>query len=401
MDDDATVSAADIARLARVGRAAVSNWRRRYPDFPQPVGGSASSPLFALDAVTDWFRARGKKFELTAAERAWQRLRALGDDLELGVRVAAAGTFLAFEHGLTDTFDAALEDAELLTLLSELARETGPAEAFELLCHRFFEAHSRRLSTTPEPIAELMVRLTGHAGTVLDPACGVGSLVLAGGADQVLAQDSDPATGERAPSTLLLAESGPDLSTVDELWQEFTRAPESGTRIIDLLDDDIDLTPALHRAGPPDPALEFLALQEKFASMAVVPPRLSEDDAEPAYTTIGELAKAGVVEVRHAPAKTTPGEETLLTVDDLAAGRPPSGRAGADRAHVVAAEGDVIASVTGIARVHNGPEVRLGPALSLYRADPGRLDPEFLAGCLRAAELPATSGSTRIDARRV
>src|SRR5437764_1680704 len=416
MDDDATVSAADIARLARVGRAAVSNWRRRYPDFPQPVGGTASSPLFALDAVTDWFRARGKKFELTAAERAWQRLRALGDDLELGVRVAAAGTFLAFEHGLTDTFDAALEDAELLTLLSELARETGPAEAFELLCHRFFEAHSRRLSTTPEPIAELMVRLTGHAGTVLDPACGVGSLVLAGGADQVLAQDSDPATariaalrlalrgipaevhavdalredafagrtadvvlcdppfnerawghdelvgddrweyglpprgepelawvqhclahtasggmiailmpgaaagrrsgkrirgnllragvlravvtlapagpdlwllrrpapGERAPSTLLLAESGPDLSTVDELWQEFTRAPESGTRIIDLLDDDIDLTPALHRAGPPDPALEFLALQEKFASMAVVPPRLSEDDAEPA-----------------------------------------------------------------------------------------------------------------------
>ena len=188
---------------------------------------------------------------------------------------------------------------------------------------------------------------------------------------------------------------------MDELWQEFTRAPESGTRIIDLLDDDIDLTPALHRAGPPDPALEFLALQEKFASMAVVPPRLSEDDAEPAYTTIGELAKAGVVEVRHAPAKTTPGEETLLTVDDLAAGRPPSGRAGADRAHVVAAEGDVIASVTGIARVHNGPEVRLGPALSLYRADPGRLDPEFLAGCLRAAELPATSGSTRIDARRV
>src|SRR5205814_5729215 len=125
-----------------------------------------------------------------------------------------------------------------------------------------------------------------------------------------------PAPGERAPSTLLLGESGPDLSTVDELWQEFTKTPESGTRIIDLLDDDIDLTPALHRAGPPDPAQEFLALQEKFASMALVPPRLSEDEAEPAYTTIGELAKAGVVEVRHAPAKTTPGEETLLTVDD-------------------------------------------------------------------------------------
>jgi hypothetical protein len=48
MDDDATVSAADIARLAGVGRAAVSNWRRRYPDFPPPVGGPASSPRVGL-----------------------------------------------------------------------------------------------------------------------------------------------------------------------------------------------------------------------------------------------------------------------------------------------------------------------------------------------------------------
>ena len=95
MDDDATVSAADIARLAGVGRAAVSNWRRRYPDFPQPVGGTASSPLFGLSAVAGWFRARGKKFELSAGERAWQRLRALGDDLDLPGRVSRAGAAIA------------------------------------------------------------------------------------------------------------------------------------------------------------------------------------------------------------------------------------------------------------------------------------------------------------------
>ena len=141
-------------------------------------------------------------------------------EVGFGVRVAAAGTFLAFEHGLTDTFDAALEDAELLTLLSELARETGPAEAFELLCHRFFEAHSRRLSTTPEPIAELMVRLTGHAGTVLDPACGVGSLVLAGGADQVLAQDSDPATARIAALRLALRGIPAEVHAVDALRED-------------------------------------------------------------------------------------------------------------------------------------------------------------------------------------
>src|SRR5690554_909616 len=51
---DQQVTAADIARLAGVTRAAVSNWRRRHDDFPSPVGGTSSSPLFALDQVREW-----------------------------------------------------------------------------------------------------------------------------------------------------------------------------------------------------------------------------------------------------------------------------------------------------------------------------------------------------------
>jgi len=508
MDEDATVSAADIARLAGVGRAAVSNWRRRYPDFPQPVGGTASSPLFALTAVADWFRARGKKFELTAAERAWQRLRALGDDLDLPARVRRAGVFFAFQAGVFDTFDAELEDPELLTLLSELTVEAGPVEAFEVICRRYFEAHSRRLSATPEPIAELMVRLAGPAATILDPACGFGALALASGAKAVLAQDSDPMTasiaalrlalrgmeakvhavdalredgftgqladavlcdppfnerawghdelvgderweyglpprgepelawvqhclahvvpggavailmpgaaagrrsgkrirgnllragavravltlaaagpdlwllrrpvpGQRPPSTVLIAEAGDDLSTVDDLWREFVAAPETGVRIIDLLDDDIDLTPARRRARDEDLGHAFVAAQERF----LVPELPSLDAAadEPVLTTLGELVKAGMLEVFHAPVRV-------------------------EGDHPVARAGDVVASVTGVARVHSGPLERVGHGLSVYRVDPARLDPEFLAGCLRAADLPAVTSSTRIDVRRV
>ena len=37
----------------------------------------------------------------------------------------------------------------------------------------------------------------------------------------------------------------------------------------------------------------------------------------------------------------------------------------------------------------------------MYRVDADRLDADFLAGCLRAADLPAASASTRIDGRRV
>jgi hypothetical protein len=68
------VTAAGIARLAGVGRAAVSNWRRRHPDFPKPVGGTEASPAFALADVERWLRAQGKLAEVPLRERVWQQL---------------------------------------------------------------------------------------------------------------------------------------------------------------------------------------------------------------------------------------------------------------------------------------------------------------------------------------
>ncbi|MFD4127785.1 N-6 DNA methylase [Streptomyces globisporus] len=73
MPENATeVTAAGIARLAGVGRAAVSNWRRRYADFPQPVGGTGASPSFALSEVEQWLREQGKLAEVPLRERVWQ-----------------------------------------------------------------------------------------------------------------------------------------------------------------------------------------------------------------------------------------------------------------------------------------------------------------------------------------
>ena len=85
---DETVNAGDIARLADVGRAAVSNWRRRFEDFPSPVGGTASSPLYLLRDVEAWLRRNGKPFRVSPAERLWTQLRAV-DDLKLGEALAA------------------------------------------------------------------------------------------------------------------------------------------------------------------------------------------------------------------------------------------------------------------------------------------------------------------------
>ena len=60
MTENSEVTAADIARIAGVGRAAVSNWRRRHADFPQPVGGPANSPTFALAEIEAWLNANGR-----------------------------------------------------------------------------------------------------------------------------------------------------------------------------------------------------------------------------------------------------------------------------------------------------------------------------------------------------
>lgn len=69
----AEVTAAEVARLAGVGRAAVSNWRRRHADFPKPVGGTETSPSFSLDEVEHWLRAQGKLAEIRCANGSGSR----------------------------------------------------------------------------------------------------------------------------------------------------------------------------------------------------------------------------------------------------------------------------------------------------------------------------------------
>jgi len=63
MTDD-HVTAAEIALMAGVGRAAVSNWRRRHEDtFPKPTGGTPTSPTFSRAEVQAWLAANGRALD--------------------------------------------------------------------------------------------------------------------------------------------------------------------------------------------------------------------------------------------------------------------------------------------------------------------------------------------------
>ncbi|GAA3114342.1 N-6 DNA methylase [Planomonospora alba] len=191
----ATVTAGDIARLAGVGRAAVSNWRRRFSDFPGPVGGTASSPLFSLTEVESWLRAQGKLQTLPEDELLWQKVRNSADDLRLLSLVSRLAAAVAHRR-LTELLQAddsevadALpdlvadrRDVPLIRATAALAESRGPAETVEFLYTRYTEAHSRRVQVIPPEVARLMAALVGpRSGEVFDPSCGHGGLLIAAG----------------------------------------------------------------------------------------------------------------------------------------------------------------------------------------------------------------------------
>ncbi|TMR17991.1 SAM-dependent methyltransferase [Nonomuraea zeae] len=452
-------------------------------------------------------------------------------------------------------------DPELAALVIELAEQHDPLTAYEFLCERYLEAHSRQLSVTRDDVAELMVRLVSAGGaTVLDPACGVGTLLLApagpatrtgpqtgaqppahagaqparqaarmlgqdlsetsaaitasrlrlrGLTAEVVAGDSmrndgfpgekadavvcdppfnerawgyeeltgdprweyglpprgepelawvqhclthvkprglvailmppaaasrkagrriranllragalravvalpgsdlwllrRPSPGERPPSDVLIIDATADLPSVEPAWQAYLEDRSDQTvRIIDLLADEVDMTPARHQRRD-DVGRAFAEARDRFLAAAAVPPDLKvlEQPLDQPATTLGDLIKEGLVATSQAPPKMAAdaGDVPVLTSDDVLNGTPPSGFTTVQQGLVAIRPGDVVASYSSVRVMADGGAV-LGPHLTLYRVDARRLDPDFLAGFLRAAGGRVTTGSSRFDVRR-
>ncbi|MFB7340844.1 N-6 DNA methylase [Streptomyces hydrogenans] len=175
---DVVVTAAEIARLAGVTRAAVSNWRRRHEDFPVAVAGGASSPLFSLAEVRGWLEGRQKGREASAEVRLWERLRAeFGDDM-LGGLTAVAGILV---DGVPKP-DGSEDAGSLRALVAELGAEVSPGTLLAELTARLVESPGRAGSdgvTSARLIQAIRYAAGPSEGTVLDPACGIGSLLFA------------------------------------------------------------------------------------------------------------------------------------------------------------------------------------------------------------------------------
>jgi hypothetical protein len=182
------ITAAAIARLAGVGRAAVSNWRRRYPEFPKPTGGSPNSPTFDRAEVLTWLHATGKADQLATAGRTdggTIRVSTSGP----GILEASFETMLAEAwKGLPERSVADLLPGDLLAraMVALLPRSTA-LEAADLT--------DQEESDEPERTEERRAMLAGDGHyrggqgdgvelpVVVDPACG-GALALMAAADR-------------------------------------------------------------------------------------------------------------------------------------------------------------------------------------------------------------------------
>jgi SAM-dependent methyltransferase len=193
MPDGALMTAADIARLAGVTRATVSNWRRRHPDFPEPVGGTESSPAYDRVQVEAWLAARGSLPELPPLERLWRRIVQRTGTPDLDAVAWAIAT--ACEAPTPSVGNVVPKEGELLQDLAEAIAKYGARDTVRFLIDKYIEETGRAILATPSPVATLMAHLGDTGGkSVLDPACGTGELLSAAaaqGAVRVLGQDID------------------------------------------------------------------------------------------------------------------------------------------------------------------------------------------------------------------
>lgn len=360
MAETSRVTAADIARIARVSRTTVSNWRRRHKAFPCPVGGTANRALFDRAQVEAWLAEGGRLPERTAHEHLWELILGVAGASGVngvtgvnGVSGAAGpessgGAGAGGAVGTTgvggvggaagDLGEVVADVQEMLLRLSEggggtaggtgkgLAERTGgsalvdavreaaaaPGRAHELSAHlhdAYLGALGGRAHITPGPLSRLMADLAGGRGSglrgaeVFDPACGTGTLLsaaAAAGATGLFGQEKAGSLSRITRARLVVGahnSAGGGVRVAE--GDSLVRDAYAGRRF-----DAVLCNPPFNQK---DWGVEQLAYDERWAYG--VPPR-----SEP------ELAW-----IQHCLAHTRPGGRIVVLIPPAAASRP-SGR---------------------------------------------------------------------------
>ncbi|HCJ48870.1 MAG TPA: hypothetical protein DHW40_06020 [Microbacterium sp.] len=194
--NDGLLAPSDIADLAGVSRAAVSNWRKRMSDFPSPVAGTVNKPLFAATDIQAWMRANPDKVKsksaASAREDAWET-RLWGASNLLRGRLAVDGYGEIFVQIAVDVIEgvpsqprdglAPDEIRSIRSAIESIPRDQLP-DAIDALLERTSRAlgkSSGEVGFVGSRVSTLLASLaaeTEHGGVLYDPACGVGVALL-------------------------------------------------------------------------------------------------------------------------------------------------------------------------------------------------------------------------------
>ncbi|MFJ8982733.1 N-6 DNA methylase [Streptomyces sp. NPDC102282] len=305
----AVVTAAEIARIAGVTRAAVSNWRRRHPDFPHPAAGTATSPLFTLTEVQQWLERQGKGRETSDEVDLWHELRAqYGDDLLTALGAVGAQLLeTTTEQPLAEPAAAAV---------TALSAERGAQALYADLVERCIASTSRSGGEPMTTLAleRIVAAFAGPAGkadgaadgavsTVYDPACGIGTLLLTTvpGAHRY-GQELDPATAAIAEFRARLDGSAATVAREDSLRKDSfpdLRADlvvcEPPVGVADWGRDELLLDPRWELGVPPRSESELAWVQHCYAHTAPGGRALLVLPASVAYRKAGRRIRTELV----------------------------------------------------------------------------------------------------------
>ncbi len=193
----------DIAELAQVSRPAVSNWRKRYSDFPEPVEESTPrKPLFEATTIVAWLKRNDLLPEGAEEQMQYANLWAVANLLRSDVAVHSIPlvvlTLLALDKDPafepSDEFDhlkARISATTLESVQRGIAklRLNNHSEAAQLIVDRFLGIGARGMrsqygtanSLSSAAVVAAASTTTQDVTTVIDPACGIaGTLVGVG-----------------------------------------------------------------------------------------------------------------------------------------------------------------------------------------------------------------------------
>lgn len=206
------VTASQVATVADVGPSAVSNWRKRFEDFPRAVQTTpGGKDLFDLEEVETWLtrhgrlgESKGKRLLFMAAEQLRSQVsaeqmvevigaalalvaverrgsgppREAGLELESSLRMAAGSGRPDLDRAFRPLLSVDVSAAEDVLRLVHGIEETELSECFEWILSRGQRPHGTQ-NDSGAVLTSLVGALVGDAdGVVYDPAAGLGGFLL-------------------------------------------------------------------------------------------------------------------------------------------------------------------------------------------------------------------------------